>query len=393
MKSKLLILSLVILSLISGIYLWHINHDSLHLKRVSYRHLPGWDDANTIKSLGAFKVSCEKFIKQRADAPVGSPYIDLTAKDWYPACRAALLLDPTSKDQAKQFFEHWFTPVEFYNRKPIEGLFTGYYVPLLRGSLTQTKKYKVPIYQTPSNLITIDLGLFDPTLKNRQLIGRQEANKIVPFYTREEISRGAISNTATVIAWVDSHLDRLFMEIQGSGTIEFEDGSHLVVGYASQNGAPYTAIGSVLIKQGVMTKENMSMQSIRDYLESHPEQIDTVINQNKSFVFFEKLPHGAVVGTKGIVLTPKYSLAVDRRWVPLGVPIWLNTTRPDVQSNAQKTLQRLMVAQDTGGAIRGQVRGDVFWGTGDRATTIAGKMKNHGFYWLLLPKEVAKRLT
>ena len=383
---------MLVLSL-SGIYFWQIKHAQLdlHLKKTSFHYLPGWDEADTIESLRAFNVSCKIFLKQKPDTSVGSPYIPLTAADWIPACRAALLVDPASSHEAKAFFEHWFEPVEFFNRKPVQGLFTGYYLPLLHGSLNKTKRYHVPLYRTPNNAVTIDLGLFDSTLANRRWVGRLEGSKIVPFYTREEINQGVIANHASVIVWVDSEIDRLFLEIQGSGIVELEDGSRIYVGYASQNGAPYTAIGRVLIQKGVMTKENASMQGIRAYLESHPEEMTAVLNQNKSFIFFDKLPGDAAEGVQRIVLTPGYSLAVDRRWVPIGTPIWLNTTRPDPLNDHQIVLQRLMIAQDTGGAIRGEVRGDVFWGAGERATAIAGKMKNLGYYWLLLPKRGTSR--
>jgi len=386
MKTRLFFTILIIVTLLSGIYLWQINRNDLHLKTTTFNRLPGWKDANTLTSLHAFNISCKIFLRKKPDAPVGSPYIQLTAKDWYPACRAALLVDSTSHKQAKAFFEKWFEPVEFFNHKPVQGLFTGYYVPLLHGSLTKTEHYHVPIYRTPDNMITINLGLFDTALANRQLVGRLKGSKLVPYYTREEINQGAISKLTPVIVWVNSHIDRLFLEIQGSGIVELADGSHLVVGYAGQNGAPYTAVARVLIEKGIMTKENASMQGIREYLESHPEEVDSVINQNKSFVFFERLPRESVVGIQNIVLTPGYSLAIDRRWIPIGIPIWLNTSRPDYYSNHQKTFQRLMIAQDTGGAIRGMVRGDVFWGAGDKATGIAGRMKNQGYYWLLLPK-------
>ena len=387
MKMRKLMAVFVLIFFLSGVCFLLINHDELHLKKIPFNQLPGWDEADTIKSLRAFNVSCKLFLKKTPDTAVGSPYIPLTAADWQPACRAALLVDPASSQQAKSFFEQWFVPVEFVNRKPVQGLFTGYYVPLLHGSLTKTKRYHVPIYRTPNNAVTIDLGLFDSTLVNRRWVGRIEGSQIVPFYTREEINRGAISSVASVIVWVDSEIDRLFLEIQGSGIVELNDGSRVYVGYASQNGAPYTAIGRVLIQKGVMTKENASMQGIREYLVSHPEEIEPVLNQNKSFVFFEKLPGEAAEGVQNIVLTPGYSLAVDRRWIPIGMPIWLNTTRPHHQNDIQTQFQRLMVAQDTGGAIRGAVRGDVFWGAGDRATAIAGKMKNQGYYWLLLPKQ------
>lgn len=383
---------LIVASLLAGFYVWHLNRDELHLKKTPYSQLPGWTAADTKQSLQAFLISCNTLLKQAPDTAVGSQYIPLTTQDWYPACRAARLVNVNSNKHTKAFFERWFQPVEFYNHKPVEGLFTGYYVPLLHGSLTKTIRDNIPVYGLPKNMITVDLSLFRSELQHKSISGRLKNNKLVPFYTREEINQGYISKTADVLAWVDSQIDLLFMEIQGSGIIQLRDGSHLVVGYAGQNGAPYTAIGRVLINQGVMTKENASMQRIRDYLESHPEQIETILNHNKSFVFFQKLPQKGVEGVQKIVLTPGYSLAVDRYWVPIGVPIWLNTTRPDPHSNQQKKLQRLMIAQDTGGAIRGMVRGDVFWGDGDRATEIAGKMKNRGYYWLLLPRGVVERL-
>lgn len=388
MKTKLFVAALIVLALLSAIVLWHMNHDDLHLKKTSFKHLPGWEKSNTLTSLHAFNTSCRFLLKQKPNTPVGSAYIPLTASDWYPACRAALHVDLASKQQAKAFFEQWFVPVEFFNHKPVQGLFTGYYVPLMHGSLTKTEHYPVPIYRTPNDLVTIDLSAFDPAFTYRRLIGRLEGNQLLPYYSREEINQGALSKSASVIAWVNNHIDRLFLEIQGSGFIELDDGSRILLGYADQNGAPYTPVGRVLIDKGVMTKDNVSMQSIRAYLESHPDQIDSVINQNKSFVFFKKSSPKSIVGVQDIALTPGYSLAIDRKWIPIGMPIWLNTTYPDSQNNHPKTLQRLMIAQDTGGAIRGMVRGDVFWGAGEKATDIAGKMKNQGNYWLLVPRKI-----
>lgn len=389
MKKKKLLLTIIILIFVFiGLYLWEMQTDEVQLKPSSFNQLPGWQNTNTIKSLHAFNHSCKTFLKQKSDTPIGSAYIPMTAKDWYAPCQAALKIDPNSVTQTKAFFEKWFKPVQFVSHRPIKGLFTGYYVPLLHGSLTKTADYNIPLYQTPSNLVTVNLEAFDPTLNNRRLVGRVEGNRLVPFYSREEINHGAIAKSTPVIVWLNSHIDRLFLEIQGSGIIALPDGSHIVVGYASQNGAPYTAIAKVLIEKGILTRDNASMQGIRQYLEAHPEQIEPVINQNKSFVFFEKQVEKTVVGVQNIELTPGYSLAVDRKWIPIGLPIWLDTTRPTSNTNETKPLQRLMIAQDTGGAIRGMVRGDVFWGAGEKATEIAGKMKNPGYYWLLLPKAI-----
>lgn len=241
--------------------------------------------------------------------------------------------------------------------------------------------------------MTIDLGLFIPHMKNRKLVGRISGNKMVPFYTREEINKGAIKDTAKVLLWIQSPIDRLFLEIQGSGIVELEDGSRVFVGYDGQNGAPYTAIAGVLIKKGIMTKHNASMQAIKRYLEAHPKEMDKILNKNKSFVFFRKLSLEGALGSQGVALTPGYSLAIDREWIPMGAPLWLSTTRPDSKDpNVNKPMQRLMIAQDTGGAIRGKVRGDVFWGGGEKATLIAGHMKNEGHYWLLLPRHAVSRI-
>lgn len=362
------------------------------MKQKSFTELPGWQKAKVKKSLQAFKISCKTFLRQNPEQAVGSQRINMKAKDWQPVCRAALSVAPLSEPAARAFFQQWFAPVEFNDNKPVRGLFTGYYMALLHGSKTKTKEYNVPIYGLPSNLVTIDLGQFDPTLKNRRVIGRLEGNQIVPYHTRAEINKGAIASKAPVLVWVNSHVDRLFLEIQGSGTVELNDGTRMFLGYAGENGAPYTAIARVLIDRGVMTKNNASMQHIKRYLEENPEEMDKVLNHNKSFVFFRNLKNDAALGAQGVALTPGYSLAIDRKWIPLGAPLWLQTTRPDKQPDQERVLQRLMIAQDTGGAIRGLVRGDVYWGAGETATFIAGHMKNPGHYWLLLPRDTIPRL-
>ncbi|WP_028387656.1 murein transglycosylase A [Legionella fairfieldensis] len=396
MKRKLLYLIIGTVLFILGFFLWrHWSQQpaAIVLKQKTFTQLPGWETTKVKKSLLAFQVSCKTFLKQNPEQFVGSQHIRLKAKDWQPACQAALAIHPVSEKAARLFFQQWFTPVEFNDQKPVRGLFTGYYMALLHGSKTKTKEYNVPIYGLPSNLVTVNLGLFDPALKNRHLVGRMQGERLVPYYSREEINKGAIAGKAPVLVWVNSHVDRLFLEIQGSGTIELNDGTRMYVGYAGENGAPYTAIARVLIDKGVMTKDNASMQHIKRYLEAHPEEMDNVLNQNKSFVFFRYLKDDAAQGAQGVALTPGYSLAIDRKWIPLGAPLWLHTTRPDRhQPEQDKTFQRLMIAQDTGGAIRGLVRGDVYWGAGENATFIAGHMKNPGHYWLLLPRHTVTRL-
>lgn len=396
MISKKRLLSLIICTLVLALggYIWWLKSPKPTFRQVSFAQLPGWDKAALKKSVLTFQTSCRAFIKQDPERVVGTDHITLQVKDWQPACQAALKLNPDDEQEARNFFQEWFTPIEFYDSKSVRGLFTGYYMPLLKGSYTKTDEYSVPLYQVPKNLVTIDLGLFLPNGKGHKITGRVVGHKVLPFYTREQINKGAIKKTAKVLVWVKSPVDRLFLEIQGSGIIEFEDGKQIYVGYDGQNGAPYTAIAGVLIKQGVMTRDNASMQGIKRYLEAHPKKMDAVINQNKSFIFFRKLNLDGALGSQGVALTPGYSMAIDKEWIPMGAPLWLNTTRPDSKNpDSNKPMQRLMIAQDTGGAIKGKVRGDVFWGGGDRATLIAGHMKNEGHYWLLIPRHALPRLT
>ncbi len=391
MKKQIPYILIIGVLFLIGYSLWQPKPHKLTFKKASFSQLPGWNQTDTRKSLRAFQISCKAFLKQDPNKSVGSEYLDLQVKDWFPACNEALSLSTNSHTITRHFFQKWFTPVAFFDQKPVHGLFTGYYMPLLQGSLTKTKRFNVPLYGMPNNLVTVNLDTFYLDLKHRKIYGRLKGNTVIPFYSREEINNGAIKTSAPVIAWVDSFIERSFLEIQGSGVIQLTDGSQLVVGYAAQNGAPYTAIAKVLIDKGVMTRDNASMQHIRTYLKAHPEDIHPVLNQNKSFVFFSVLRHQEALGAQGVALTPGYSLAVDRKWVPLGVPIWLNTTRPSDKSDDHKTFQRLMIAQDTGGAIKGVVRGDVYWGAGERATNIAGRMKNDGYYWLFIPRDALLR--
>ncbi len=360
----------------------------LHLASASFQEMPAWQKTDLSASFKAFEVSCHAFLKQAPAKVVGSKFIPLTAQDWYPACNAAKKIHNPTNQQIRDFFETWFHPVVFEKKRLIKGLFTGYYMPLLRGSLTKTKHYSTPLYSLPTNLLTAKLASFVAELTPKILVGRIKGKQFIPYYSRAEIDHGAIDGVARVIAWVEHPFDRLTLEIEGSGIIKLTDNSRLVLGYAGENGAAYTAIAAVLIRNGDMTRDNASMQNIRKYLDSHSDRMMEILHQNKSFVFFNKQAGQEALGSQGVPLTDGYSLAVDRNWIPMGTPLWLSTTRPDEKLPVQKPFHRLMIAQDTGGAIRGPVRGDVYWGAGERATEIAGKMKNPGYYWLLLPNHV-----
>lgn len=342
---------------------------NITLKKISFAELPGWSEADVQKSLFAFQLSCKALLKQKPTYPVGSQDIDLKAKDWHPACGAALPINSTDKVTARTFFEKWFEPIEFLKHKPIHGLFTGYYMPQLKGTLIKTAKYNTPIYGLP----------------------RQTKN--LSHYTREEIDNGGLEKKAPVIAWINSPVERLFLEIEGAGVIQLSNGENLYLGYAGENGAPYTSIGSVLIKKGILTKDNASKRVIKQYLESQHKKANIILHKNKSFVFFQNLKQSIALGAQGHGLTPGYSLAIDKKWVPLGAPLWLTTTIPDEHNDNNKRFQRLMIAQDTGGAIKGLMRGDIYWGSGKKATFLGEHMKNEGHYWLLLPKHTLERLA
>jgi membrane-bound lytic murein transglycosylase A len=318
----------------------------------------------------AFQNSCDAFLKQKPNHDVGSQLINLKAKDWQPACKEALNIDPTEEEQAKTFFEKWFYPIELAS-KPTRSLFTGYYMPQLKGNLTRTEEFNTPIYGLPTQI----------------------KSGALPSYTREAIDNGALKQKAPVIAWINSPIERLFLEIEGSGVIKLTNGRHLYLGYAGENGAPYSSISKVLINKGIMSKDKASKKAIKRYLESQPKKAKELMHQNKSFVFFQKLGSLFGLGAKDIALTPGYSLAIDKKWIPLGAPLWLNTTIPDQHHNNDKRFQRLMIAQDTGGAIKGLMRGDIYWGSGKKAAFLGEHMKNSGHYWLLLPKHAFDRLA
>ncbi|MBA2649705.1 MAG: murein transglycosylase A [Legionella sp.] len=390
MRKKKSILTILLILFFIGIalLLWHFMRPKIQFKQASFAQLPNWHATEMNTSFKAFQISCGAFIKQDPDKQVGTEVIPLRIKDWLPACNEALKINSVNEAQAKSFFEKWFVPVEFYDKGQVEGLFTGYYMPLLKGSLTPTPEFNVPIYETPRDMIHVDVNLFLPHLKMKPLIGRIHNAKLIPYYTREDINKGAIKDTAKVLVWIHSPVDRIFLEIEGSGIIELQDKTKIYIGYSSQNGLPYRSIVGVLIKEGIMSKENASMQGIKNYLESHPKEMDNILNQNKSFVFFQKLNTKAAYGTQGVPLTPEYSLAVDLKWIPLGMPLWLNTSNPTMEDqDKNEPLNRLMIAQDSGGAIKGKVRADVYWGSSEKATIMGGHMKNKGYYWLLIPRQ------
>lgn len=297
---------------------------------------------------------------------------------------------PASDGKAvRQFLETRLEP--YLLTKPdgsTSGLVTGYYEPLLRGSRTRTATYAQPVLGVPPDLLNIDLSEVLPDLKNMRLRGRLQGNKIVPYYSRAEITAKGLDKTYPdrVLVWVDDAVELFFLQIQGSGRVRLPDGSMMRLGYADQNGHPYKAIGRVLADRGEIPIEQASMQGIQAWARANPERLGEILDANPSYVFFREMPvkgngEEGPQGALGVPLTPGRSIAVDPRHVPLGAPVFLSTTYP----NTSTPLSRLMLAQDTGGAIRGVVRADFFWGFGADAGAQAGRMKQSGQMWVLLP--------
>ncbi len=358
----------------------------LPYQRTTFSKLSGWADDDHAAALSAFQISCARILNY----PDERVFNDFgTALNWKPLCRAALELDPIA---AQKFFEEQFTPLAFRDQEP--GLFTGYYAPLYKGSREKTERFTAPLYMVPADLQALNLGDFDQSLRGRSIIGEVKGGKFVPYKDRKTIEQGALENQELELVWLERTEETFFLQIQGSGFIELENGDIAHFGYAQRNGRPYRAIGQFLIQSGDIAREDMSLQAILEWMENNPDQSDELMWRNPSYVFFQERDGDKPVGSLGVGLTPERSLAVDRAFIPLGAPLWLETAIETGSATGEISrrphLNRLMIAQDTGGAIKGQVRGDVYWGIGDLAELKAGPMKDVGTYYILVPNSVGQ---
>ncbi|TJZ72864.1 murein transglycosylase A [Chitiniphilus eburneus] len=334
---------------------------------VAWSALPDVSDGDLVAGFNAWRNGCAK---ARSTA----------LKD---VCAEAKTLAPDAVT-IRNFVQGRLAPYQLINQDGSEqGLITGYYEPVYPGSLSRTATANVPVYGQPDDLITVDLAEVYPELKGKRLRGRLEGRKLVPYPDAGTIQRAGLE--APVLAWLTDPVDLQFMQIQGSGRVRLADGSELRLGYADQNGRPYKPVGRWLVTQQLLPASAVSMQSIRTWATQNPQRIPELLASNPSFVFFRALPPSddGPIGAQGVPLTAGYSLAIDPRTVPLGSLMFIATTRPDDRSK----VHRLMAAQDTGGAIAGKVRADFFWGKGDAAGELAGRMKQDGQLWLLWPRD------
>lgn len=336
---------------------------------LSWKALPGWQQDHHAEAWQALQNNCLKLANKPA---------------WKSICTQVENTPTIDDSSAQAFFETHFTPHQLLsdnNQK--HGLITAYYEPLLQGSYTRSERYKYPLYAQPKDLLIIELGELYPDLKGKRIRGRLVGNQVVPFYSRAEIETTE-PLAGEELLWVDSLEQAFFLQIQGSGRIRLPDGRIIGAGYANQNGHAYVSIGKRLIERGELRRKDVTLFTIRDWLKQHPKKAIELMYENPSYVFFS-LRDNVAEGPRGslnVPLTAERSLAIDPKVVTLGTPMWLDTSHPI----SHDPIQRLVIAQDTGGAIKGPIRADLFWGAGKAAERAAGMMKQTGALYVLLPK-------
>jgi len=376
----------------------------LMIEPVSFKDLPGWssEQPSWQDALDAFQRSCAAILPRAPDEPFARRAVATDIRrlygrneDWQKVCRNA----PESADLGpKSFFETYFDAVIISENREKSGLFTGYYEPVLNGSRDRQGPFQTPLLARPEDLVMVELGDFRDALAGQRIAGRVLGGRLQPFESRAEIEAVDDWTEPLAIVWVDNAIDAFFLHIQGSGRVALPDGQTIRVNYDGQNGHPYTAIGRTLIDRGAIAREDVSLQSIAAWLEANPDDADEVMNTNASYIFFREIdvenPALGPPGAQGIALTPLASIAVDRLYYPLGTPVWLDISMTgqildpadETASEDYTMFNNLTIAQDTGGAIKGVQRADLYWGSGPKAGASAGLMKQSGTMYALIPK-------
>lgn len=352
--------------------------EEIELERSSFSDLSDWKQDNISTAINALKKSCQK-IKDNTNEYIDMlSAIKIPTADYLKICSNLTNVRPI---KYKEFIENNFTPYLVKYNGESEGKFTSYYEAELHAAYHKTERYKYPIYGRPFDLIELNLQDFDKTLPNKRLVGRIKGNKFIPYYSRAEIHDKPLN--APVILWGDNEVDIYVMQIQGSAVAQMEDGSKIRIGYADNNGRQFKGIGSILLEEKLIKPGQASMGKIKKWLKENPEKAVAPMNKNERYVFHRLINSEGPIGAQGVSLTAGRSLAVDRKYIPLGALLWLETNGPD-----KEEIHKLVIAQDIGGAIKGGVRGDYFWGSGgDDVLEKAGKMHAKGKYYILLPKD------
>lgn len=360
MIKKILILSVVFL--VNSCLFTNLTLSSkgdLKLKQVNFAELPGWQNDNQSVAVASFVNSCTQINKMAFNKKIGGAIDNVIAGDFRDVCKVAPIVGKMGDAQARNFFENWFVPFEVSSKsKGADGLFTGYYIPELRGSKTKSLRYRYPVYAKPDERY---LNL-----------------------SREQIEDGALANQGLELLYVDSKVDLFFMQIQGSGRVLMDDGSVTRLRFAAKNNHQYSSIGKYIADNQILP--STSYFEIKNWLRNNPKEAREVMNANKSYVFFAKSENDDIFGSMGAKLLSERSLAVDNQVMPMGTPLWVDV-------NSANRFQKLMVAQDTGSAIKGAVRGDIFFGRGENAENLAANMNYKGKYYVLLPTAVVDRMV
>jgi membrane-bound lytic murein transglycosylase A len=367
---------------------WPLEISGSQYAPVAWADIAGWNEDDHLGAYRAFRLSCKPISAQQGP-PADPKALGISLRD---PCRASKAADIFDRARAKAFFEQHFLPLRISRLGEDEGFVTGYYEPVVEGSRTQTEVYTVPVYRRPSNLFVRGFRQDSVSLPNKgQVFRKIGRRKLVPYYDRAEIEDGKIAGRGLEICWLKNQADLLFTQIQGSARVRLEDGATIRINYDAHNGYPYTAVGRILIDRGIIAKEQMSMQRIREWMEQNPDGANELRRQNRSYVFFREVQlsdKDEAVGAQGVPLTPGRSIAVDKALHVYGTPFFIEGELPIESEQSKTPFRRLMIAQDTGSAIVGPARADLYFGAGADAGRVSGRLKHAMRFVMLVPKSL-----
>ena len=367
---------------------WPLEISGSQYAPVAWADIAGWSEDDHLQAYKAFRVSCRPISVQQKP-PADPKALGISLRD---PCHAAKAIELSDDAKARTFFEEHFLPLRISRLGEGEGFVTGYYEPVIDGSRTQTDVYTVPVYRRPSNLFVRGVKQSASGLPNKgQVFRKIGRRKLVPYYDRAEIEDGVIAGRGLEICWLKNQTDLLFTQIQGSARVRLEDGSTLRINYDAHNGYPYTPVGRILIERNIIPKDQMSMQRIREWMDQNPDGANELRRQNRSYVFFREVQlsdKDEAVGAQGVPLTPGRSIAVDKALHVYGTPFFIEGELP-IESELSKTpFRRLMIAQDTGSAIVGPARADLYFGAGAEAGRVSGRLRHNMRFVMLIPKSL-----
>lgn len=359
---------------------------------IAYQQLPGWHEDSMDNLLPTLLQSWQRIkASHMAGSVITDSWFSNFSEDWQPLLDQALALPADNAEKIREYFHNNFVPCRVIITQGNAPLFTGYYEPIIEVASSMHDEYKHPIYSRPNELITIDdLSIFlgEKQYKNKRIAGRVQKGKLVPYYTRTEIEQGILAGRNLEIAWAKNPVDLFFLHVQGSGVLKFEDGSMVRIGYDGQNGHKYVSIGKVLSNQSAIPPEYITKQYIMGWMQAQPDSGMSLMQKNPAYVFFRLNYGDGPIGKHGAVLTPLRSVATDPIFISLGVPLWINAQTADKSFK----LQRMVVAQDVGGVIKGPGRVDIFTGSGAGADELAGRLRANGETYILLPKTLLRKM-